>query len=71
MPITVSAVRPPLAEDNLSPLAKLMAGIVAAVSELDQENLFDLADQLVLRFGSVEAALAAVEAGDVRFKVGE
>jgi hypothetical protein len=52
------------------PLALLMATIVMSVPEIDQENLFDLVDQLVVQCGSIEAATAAVKSGEVAFKIG-
>ena len=51
------------------PLALLMATIVMSVPEIDQENLFDLVDQLVVQCGSIEAATAAVRSGEVAFGV--
>jgi len=46
---------------------QLMAVIIMLVAEIDQENLFDLIDQLVSRFDSIEAAVAAVKSGEVSF----
>ena len=49
------------------PLGQLMAVIIMSVAEIDQENLFDLIDQLMSRFDSIEAAVAAVKSGEVSF----
>jgi hypothetical protein len=50
--------------------AQLQMEILAHVGgETDVEQLIDLAEQLEERFGSTEAALAAVRSGKVGFKV--
>jgi hypothetical protein len=47
------------------PLGLLMMAITMSVPEIDEENLFDLIDELVARFGSIEAATTAMKSGEV------
>ncbi len=57
--------------DELKPLALLMAEIIAAVSTIERENLFELVDRLVMDCGSIEAATAALKSGEIKLGVKE
>jgi hypothetical protein len=52
---------------ELGPEENLMLEIIAAVREIDQENLFDLMDQLGGKYGSIEQATAAIRTGEAQF----
>jgi hypothetical protein len=67
MATTIRTADPSKLSEVKDPLDQLMAAIIMAVAQIDQENLFDLVDQLVLRCGSIEAAVTAVKSGEVAF----
>jgi hypothetical protein len=54
--------------DGVSLEAQLMMEIIVRVSEIDSEQLIDLAEELEERFGSTEEALLAIKWGLVGFE---
>jgi hypothetical protein len=55
--------------DDLSPDSKLLIEILARVRRAHCDNVVDLSDELLERYGSHENVIAAIRSGEVQFTI--